>query len=104
MSRNDYQRGLSDGKAIARSESEALKGADRTLYEFIGGPKHGERVETEGTRDYFVAMMPPMSYRAYDDFRMPPFGDLIQRGRYERRDIFTAAGKRRTVYMYQGES
>lgn len=104
MSTSDYRRGFDDGRSSARAEADALRGPDRTLYECIGGPKNGERIETGGSEEFFVALTTPST--AYSDpyWYAPPYGtDLsIKRGVYRRRDI-ASYGNRRTVYTYQGE-
>lgn len=106
----DYRRGYADGKASAKAEADALNGADRTMYEFIGGPKHGERIETGGTLTYGVPVIPPLP-PALDLYGFPtsysyPRDELtIREGRYERRDIrpATSLANKRTVYIYVGE-
>lgn len=97
MPQSEYRRGFDDGQASARAAAKALKGPDRTLYECIGGPKHGERVETGGGMYFRVVTLGMM----YD----PAFrgGPTIGYGEYKREFIGRAGGLERTVYVWQGE-
>ncbi len=105
MSNADYRRGYEDGKAFGRSMQDAIEGPDRTLYELIGGPRNGERIETGGRSVFLVPISPPLSYAYWDKYNPLSYGrpDLtIRTGEYRREDIFGRSP--RTVYIYRGES
>lgn len=99
---SDYRRGFEDGQASARAMADALKGPDRTLYEFVGGPKHGERIETGGELVIRVPVIPPVNF--YQSFAEYPTYDPIRLGEYKREQIMSPRGKgSRIVYVWQGE-
>lgn len=60
-----YEMGYRDGLLQGQREYDALNGPDRTMYQFIGGPKHGERVETGGQQVVVVPLPMPMSAATY---------------------------------------
>lgn len=97
----DYRRGFEDGQASARAMADALKGPDRTLYECLGGPKHGERIETGGGM-YFRVVLEPDPVRAYPTWRDYDSSYwAIRQGEYKRETI-SHRGMNRVVYTYQG--
>lgn len=64
--RQGYRDGFADGLLQHSREQEALNGPDRTMYQFIGGPKHGERVETGGVRTVVAPIIPTRCYHYAD--------------------------------------
>lgn len=94
---SEYRRGWDDHAASLRAQAEALAGPDRTLYECIGGPRHGERVETGGGLMFFVPVFRPVTV-SYS-YNLETFG---LSGEYRREEI-AGRGRRRVVYVWQGE-
>lgn len=103
---NGYAQGYRDGLLQGQREQEALDGPDRTMYLMVGGPKHGERIETQGKMTVYVPIVRPhclhladgcnnlMNYRCGHACCDP----IIRTGRYER----TLTSKGVTVYRWKG--
>lgn len=105
MSTGDYARGFNDGLRLAEQKQYALNSPDRTKYELIGGPKHGEVIETGGKREFYAmdSVRPdPYQPQPWWHYNSPLNSYTLRYGTYKRETIVARDGTSRTVYVWQG--